>query len=148
MRCPKCDETETKVVDSRPVVDNTTIRRRRECEKCTFRFSTKEEMVILDLAVKKRNGGKQVYDQDKLERGVRLAFEKLEHDDEIIKEVVQKTEQEIIRKAKDGEIESSQIGEIIMGFLKQIDKVAYIRFASVYRQFASIEEFKKEISKL
>ncbi|HYF05918.1 MAG TPA: transcriptional regulator NrdR [Patescibacteria group bacterium] len=148
MKCPNCDETDTKVLDSRPIEDDSVIRRRRMCEKCDFRFTTKEEMEILGLVVLKRGGGKQAYDRSKLERGVRLAFEKLEYDEDTLRELVHKVEQEVLRKSRDGEVKSSKIGEVIMKILKEKDKVAYIRFASVYRQFGSIEEFKNEISKL
>jgi transcriptional repressor NrdR len=148
MRCPNCQNDDTKVLDSRPVEEGNAIRRRRECEKCGFRFSTYEEIEILDLTVVKREGAKQLYSREKLERGIRRAFEKREHTDDSLKKIISGVEQEIQKKAKDGEIKSSDIGEIIMKKLKKADKVAYIRFASVYRQFADVDEFKEALNKL
>ncbi len=148
MHCPNCENSDTKVVDSRPVEDGSAIRRRRECEKCGFRFSTYEEIEILDLSVIKRDGTKQPYSREKLERGIQRAFEKREHTDQTFKKIISGVEQEIQKKAKDGEIPSSEIGEILMKKIKKIDKVAYIRFASVYRQFEDVDEFKEAVEKL
>jgi transcriptional repressor NrdR len=148
MRCPNCENEDTKVLDSRPVEDGSAIRRRRECEKCGFRFSTYEEIEILDLTVVKRDGSTQPYTREKLERGIQRAFEKREHDDQTFKKIISGAEQDIQKKAKDGQIISSEIGEIVMKRLKRVDKVAYIRFASVYRQFADVEEFKEVLEKL
>jgi len=148
MRCPKCSYDDTKVLDSRPVEDGGAIRRRRQCEKCEFRFSTYEEIEILDLSVIKRDGSKEPFTREKLERGIKRAFEKREHSDETIRKLMSGIEQEIQKKACAGEIKSSDIGEIVMKKIKRIDKVAYIRFASVYRQFEDVEEFKLELSKL
>ncbi len=146
MRCPNCDNSETKVLDSRPV--ESAIRRRRECEKCSFRFSTYEEVEILDLTVTKRKGSREPYSREKLERGIKRAFQKREHDDQTFKKIMSGVEQEIQKKAVNGEIQSSDIGEIVMNRIRKLDKVAYIRFASVYRQFDSVEEFTQVISKL
>lgn len=148
MRCPKCQNEDTKVLDSRPVEDGGAIRRRRECEKCSFRFSTYEEMEILDLTVIKRSGERETYSREKLERGIQRAFEKRPHTDEMMRKLVSRIEQDIQKKASSGEIKSSDIGEIVMRQVKRVDKVAYIRFASVYRCFEDIEEFKVELSKL
>lgn len=148
MKCPKCLNTDTKVVDSRPVEESAAIRRRRECEKCEFRFSTYEQIEILDLTVLKRDGARQPYSREKLERGLRRAFEKREHNDQTFKKVIASVEQEIQKKAVTSEITSNTIGEIVMRDIRKIDKVAYIRFASVYRQFEDIEEFKQAILKL
>lgn len=148
MRCPNCENSDTKVLDSRPVEDGSAIRRRRECEKCSFRFSTYEEIEILDLAVVKQDGTTQGYSREKLERGIRRAFEKREHDDGTLKKIISGVEQEIQKKATGGAIKSSEIGEIVMKRIKKVDKVAYIRFASVYRQFEDVEEFKAAIQKL
>ncbi len=148
MRCPNCQNDDTKVLDSRPVEEGNAIRRRRECEKCGFRFSTYEEIEILDLTVVKRDGARELYSREKLERGIRKAFEKREHTDETLKKIISAVEQDIQKKAKDGEIKSSDIGESIMKKLKKVDKVAYIRFASVYRQFADVDEFKEALNKL
>lgn len=148
MNCPKCLNNDTKVVDSRPIEELAAIRRRRECEKCGFRFSTYEQIEILDLTVIKRDSSRQLYAREKLERGLRRAFEKREHTDQTFKKIISAVEQEIQKKAVSGEIASNTIGEIVMKAIRKIDKVAYIRFASVYRQFEDIEEFKEAILKL
>lgn len=148
MRCPNCLKEDTKVLDSRPVEDGAAIRRRRECDKCDFRFSTYEEMEILGLQVMKRDGTTQGYAREKLEKGIRSSFQKREHSDQTIKKLLSTIEQDIQKKAKDGEISTRDIGEIVMKHIKKIDKVAYIRFASVYRQFEDVEEFKQELQKL
>lgn len=148
MHCPNCGNQDTKVVDSRPLEDGDAIRRRRECEKCGFRFSTYEEIEILDLSVIKREGKREPYSREKVERGIWRSFEKLGANDQTIKKIVSGVEQEIQKKAKDSEIPSKDIGEIIMKRLKRVHKVAYIRFASVYRQFEDVEEFREELEKL
>jgi transcriptional repressor NrdR len=148
MRCPNCQNEDTKVLDSRPVDEGTAIRRRRECEKCEFRFSTYEEIEILDLSVIKKDGAKQMFSKEKLERAIRLPMEKRPHTDETLRRLLSSIEIDIQRKAKDGEIKSSEIGEIVMKKLKKVDKVAYVRFAAVYREFEDVDEFKEELRKL
>lgn len=148
MRCPNCQNSDTKVLDSRPVEEGTAIRRRRECDKCSFRFSTYEEIEILDLVVIKHDGTRQAYSREKLERGIQRAFEKREHTDQTFRKIISAVEQDIQKKASGGEIESADIGEFVMKQIKKIDKVAYIRFASVYRQFEDVDEFKKALQKL
>lgn len=148
MNCPKCLNLDTKVVDSRPVEELAAIRRRRECEKCEYRFSTYEQIEILDLKVLKRDGSRQLYSREKLERGLSRAFEKRAHTDQTFKKIVSSVEQEVQKKAVSGEITSNTIGELVMKAIRKVDKVAYIRFASVYRQFEDIEEFKEAILKL
>jgi transcriptional repressor NrdR len=148
MRCPNCQFEDTKVLDSRPVDDGAAIRRRRQCDKCEFRFSTYEEIEILDLSVIKKGGGKQLFSKEKLERSIRLPLDKRPITDEGFRKLVSAIEIDIQRKAKDGEIQSTEIGEIVMKKLKKMDKVAYIRFAAVYRQFEDVDEFKAELSKL
>ena len=148
MRCVKCQNEDTKVLDSRPIEEGSAIRRRRECEKCGFRFSTYEELEILDLYVIKKDGRKELYSREKLERGIRRAFEIRPHTDDTLRKLVSAIEQEIQKKASSGEIKSEDIGEIVMKKIKRIDKIAYIRFASVYRQFEDVEEFKEELKKL
>ena len=148
MRCPNCNFDDTKVLDSRPVDEGSAIRRRRQCEKCEFRFSTYEEIEILDLSVVKKDGSKQNFSKEKLERSIRLPMDKRPHTDETFRKLVSGIEIEIQRKAKDGEITSTEIGDIVMKKLKKVDKVAYIRFAAVYRQFEDVEEFKAELQKL
>ncbi len=148
MQCPYCSHPETKVIDSRVAADGLSIRRRRECESCEFRFSTYEEVEILDLEVKKRDGTSEPYSREKLEVGLHKAFEKRPITSETFKQLISEIEQEIQRKTKDNQIESKEIGNIVVRRLKKYDQVAYIRFASVYRQFDDIDEFKKELQKL
>ncbi len=128
--------------------DGTAIRRRRECEKCEFRFSTYEQLEILDLNIIKKDGHSEPYSREKLERGIKRALEKREHNDVTIRKLVSAAERDIQKKAKAGEIKSLDIGEIVMKKLKKVDKVAYIRFASVYRQFEDVDEFREELRKL
>lgn len=148
MHCPNCQNSDTKVLDSRPAEEGTAIRRRRECDKCSFRFSTYEEIEILDLVVIKHDGTRQAYSREKLERGIQRAFEKREHTDQTFKKIISAVEQDIQKKASGGEIQSAEIGEFVMNRVKKIDKVAYIRFASVYRQFEDVDEFKQALQKL
>jgi transcriptional repressor NrdR len=147
MYCVNCNHEETKVIDSREAGDGIAIRRRRECCSCGFRFSTYEEMEILDLTVTKRNGLRELYSRDKLEKGIRRAFEKRPITNEDFRKLMSQIEQEI-QKTANPEITSEQIGEIVMKKIKKVDKVAYVRFASVYKQFEDIEEFKKELQTL
>lgn len=147
MKCPNCGNDDTKVLDSRPINDGLAIRRRRECIKCDFRFSTHEEMEILDLTVVKRNGEKEPYLREKIEAGIRKAFEKRPLSREDFASVISGIEQDI-QKLDKKEIASKEIGNIVMRRIKSKDQVAYIRFASVYRKFADVEEFIKEARKL
>jgi transcriptional repressor NrdR len=147
MHCVNCNHEDTKVIDSRTAGDGVAIRRRRECISCGFRFSTYEEMEILDLTVIKRNSIRELYSRDKLERGIRRAFEKRQISEENFRKLVSQIEQDI-QKTANPEITSQQIGDIVMKKIKKIDKVAYVRFASVYKQFEDIEEFKQELQKL
>jgi len=147
MKCPVCNYKETKVVDSRVASDQITIRRRRECLKCGFRFSTYEQVELLELMVIKSNGHKESYSREKLEKGLRKAFEKRPIKDEAFRILVNKIERNIQARRKN-EITSQEIGEIVIKELKKKDPVAYIRFASVYRAFSDLEAFKKEINSL
>lgn len=148
MRCPSCNNEDTKVIDSRVASDGLSIRRRRECESCSFRFSTYEEVEILDLQVIKRDGTTESYSREKLEAGLHKALEKRPITHEEFKRLLSEIEQEIQKKMEGDKIESKEIGNIVIKKLKKYDQVAYIRFASVYRQFEDIEEFKKELQKL
>lgn len=148
MQCPKCLFDDTKVLDSRVAPDGYAIRRRRECGKCHFRFSTLEQMEILDLVVIKRNGSREPYSKDKLIAGLQRALEKRPITQEAFKKLVGAIEREVSNATTGSEITSVVIGEIVMKQLKRIDEVAYIRFTSVYRQFADVAEFKKELKKL
>tara|TARA_Y100000310_G_scaffold160214_1_gene159948 strand:- start:44 stop:484 length:441 start_codon:yes stop_codon:yes gene_type:complete len=142
MLCPYCNSAETKVTDKRD--SHSLTRRRRECLKCKKRFTTYER-VEFDLIVVKKDSGRQKFDRDKLKVGVEKALEKRPVSAEQIDKVVSNVEARIHKLAKGKEIKSEKIGEIVMSELKKIDKVAYVRFASVYREFADIDDFKKEL---
>lgn len=147
MRCPVCNNSDTKVVDSRLSIDGMNIRRRRECEKCEFRFSTLEEIELLDLMVVKRDGRRESYGRDKLRRGLEKALEKRPYTDADRKQLVHKIERDIQKKRR-GELTTKEIGEIVMKHLKSFDKVAYIRFASVYQSFDDVKTFEQELRSL
>jgi len=147
MKCPVCHYQDTKVVDSRVATDGSSIRRRREYLKCGFRFSTYEEIEILDLTVIKRDGSKEVYDKDKLVRGLKKALEKRPITEEKFKQLVNSVERDI-QALRKNEITSNQIGQIVMKYLRKVDQVAYIRFASVYQSFKDLQTFQKELDKL
>ena len=138
MRCPFCASKETKVIDKRESESLLATRRRRECLKCGFRFSTYEQVELLDIMVIKRDGHKQSYSREKLEQGLKKAFEKRPISDEALRILVNKIERNIQAKKKN-EITSKEIGAIIMKELKRKDPVAYIRFASVYQAFEDLE---------
>lgn len=147
MRCPACYYEDSKVIDSRVASDGLSIRRRRECLKCGFRFSTYEEVEILDLAVVKRDGRKEAYSREKLVKGLKRALEKRPVTEDGFKKLVSLIERDlqILRK---NEVTSDQIGQIVMKNLKRFDQVAYIRFASVYESFKDAHEFRRELNKL
>ncbi|MEK7125347.1 MAG: transcriptional regulator NrdR [Patescibacteria group bacterium] len=147
MRCPACNHADTKVNDSRLLEQDNTVRRRRICEKCGFRFSTLEEMEILDLSVIKRDGRHEAYSRDKVASGVYRALEKRPISKQELHSLLAAIERDIYVLNR-AEIKTSQIGEIIMRHLQKLDKVAYIRFASVYRAFTDVAHFRDEISKL
>ncbi len=147
MKCPACHHSDSKVTDSRLVNDSFAIRRRRECEQCGFRFSTYEEVEILNLSVVKRDGRREPYSRDKLEAGLRKAFEKRPITREGFHRLLTSVERDIQLKGKT-EITTSAIGELVMKWLKKTDHVAYIRFASVYRSFKDVESFKAELNLL
>lgn len=144
MNCPFCNNTETKVVDSRETNEGKITRRRRECLKCFSRFSTYEEVELLRLSVFKKNGIKVDYDKTKVEAGVRKALEKRPITQDRIAQFIGEVEYEIRKKEKP-EITSKEIGKIILRKLRQLDEVGYVRFASVYKSFSSIDSFKKEL---
>lgn len=146
MRCPACYHENTKVTNSRVPSDGFSIRRRRECLKCGFRFSTYEEIEILNLSVIKNSGRVEAYSKDKLKRGLKKSLEKRPITEEDFKKLLNSIEREIQTTGKD-QISSQKIGDIIMRHLKKTDKVAYIRFASVYKSFEDLEEFSQELDK-
>ncbi|OLT48590.1 transcriptional regulator NrdR [Saccharomonospora sp. CUA-673] len=144
MRCPFCRHAESRVVDSREVDEGQAIRRRRSCSKCGRRFTTSESMV---LAVVKRSGVTEQFSRDKVVRGVRRACQGRPVDDDALQQLAQRVE-ESVRAAGVAEIPSHEVGLAILGPLQELDAVAYLRFASVYRAFSSIEDFEKEITDL
>ncbi len=158
MNCPYCNNPETKVVDSRDTNDKKAIRRRRECEKCHSRFSTYEEVEIMRLTVIKKSGKKEEYSRKKIETGLKKALEKRPVNKEKINGILGDIEYEIQSReaacnvagadAGSCEITSKEIGKIALEKLKEIDDVAYLRFASVYKEFGSAESFKKEADKI
>jgi transcriptional repressor NrdR len=147
MKCPYCDHDGTKVLDSRPVNENKSIRRRRECERCARRFTTFETVEEAPLMVVKKDGSREEFSREKLLRGLVRACEKRPVSVERLEQIVDEVEREL-RQTASTEIESGQIGELMMGQLYKVDEVAYVRFASVYRQFKDIDMFMKELSTL
>ncbi len=147
MFCPVCNHENTRVIDTRIAGDGTSIRRRRECESCDHRFSTNEEVELLDLMVVKRDGGREAYIRDKIENGLKHALEKRSHTQSEFRGLVHAIERDI-QRISSNEITSHAIGEIVMNQLKNFDQVAYIRFASVYRSFEDVKSFKKELDEL
>lgn len=147
MRCPYCDFNGTKVLDSRPANDNKSIRRRRECEKCARRFTTFETVEETPLIVIKKDGSREEFSRDKLLRGLLRACEKRPVSVGQLEIIVSDVEREL-RNTAHAEVESRVIGELLMEQLYAVDEVAYVRFASVYRQFKDINMFMKELSNL
>jgi len=147
MKCPACHYDDTKVTDSRLVNEGMAIRRRRKCLKCGFRFSTYEEVEILNLTVIKRDGRTEPYNKEKMEAGLRKSFEKRPITQDEFKKLVNHIERDIQLEGKN-EIKAKRIGEIIMKHLRRVDDVAYIRFASVYRSFKDAKTFQRELKKI
>lgn len=144
MNCPFCNYTDTKVVDSRETNEGKITRRRRECGKCETRFSTYEEVELLRLSVVKKNGEKEDYDKAKIESGVRRALVKRPVSEEKFAKLMGDIEYDI-RSLEKPEVTTREIGKIVLAKLRILDEVAYVRFASVYKSFGSIESFKKEL---
>lgn len=147
MFCPVCQNENSKVVDTRLATDGTAIRRRRECESCGHRFSTNEEVELLDFCVVKKDGTRQAYSREKIEHGLRRALEKRPSTEADFRTLIHGIECDIQRAAQD-ELTSAQIGDIVLRQLKTFDQVAYIRFASVYRSFEDVQSFKQELDEL
>ena len=147
MKCPFCSHEESKVIDSRPTDDGERIRRRRECLRCSKRFTTYEVIETVPLVVVKKDKSREVFDRNKLMNGMLRACEKRLVSLNTIEEAVDEIEMKL-QNSLDREISSTSIGEYAMDSLKNIDEVAYVRFASVYRQFRDIENFMEELSKL
>ena len=147
MRCPFCSNLDSQVKDSRPTEDNTAIRRRRICDQCSSRFTTFERIQLRDLVIIKTNDQKEVFDRDKMFRSISLALRKRNIDQETIEKIVNA----IVRKLENSgetEIKSNLIGEYIMDALSHLDQVAYVRFASVYKNFREVKDFEDFLGKL
>lgn len=146
MKCPYCGNPDTRVIDSRPADDNNSIRRRRSCDECGKRFTTYEKVETIPLIVIKKDQTRERYDRRKVEDGVMRACYKRPTPIQKIREMIDEVEMEIFRR-EEKEIESKVIGEIVMDRLKDLDAVAYVRFASVYREFKDVNTFMDELKK-
>ncbi|MFR3729583.1 transcriptional regulator NrdR [Lacrimispora sp.] len=147
MKCPFCNEADTKVIDSRPADDNSSIRRRRQCEKCGKRFTTYEKLETMPLMVIKKDRSREVYDRSKIESGILHSCHKRPVSSQQIDFMVDEVETQVFNR-EEKEVESTVIGELVMKKLQEIDEVAYVRFASVYREFKDVNTFIEEIGKL
>lgn len=147
MKCPYCNLTETEVVETRDSEDLSSTRRRRECSKCTKRFTTYERVESVPLIVMKKDSRKEQFDRVKLRSGILKACEKTMVGMDEIDRITDEVEREL-RGLDSVEVESKRIGQMIASRLKKIDKIAYIRFASVFRRFVDVEDFEKELQKL
>lgn len=147
MRCPACQYNGTRVVDSRPVDDNKEIRRRRECESCAFRFTTFEKIEETPLIVVKKDSSREEFSREKVLRGLIRACEKRPVALDQLEEIVLSIEKEL-RRLGNPEVRSEDVGEMVMDRLAKIDEVAYVRFASVYRQFKDITVFIEELKEI
>ena len=147
MRCPFCGNTDTQVKDSRPAEDNVSIRRRRSCPACAGRFTTYERVQLRDLFVLKKNNRREIFDRDKLERSIRIAMQKRPIEADRVEQMITG----IVRRLEslgDSDIQSEKIGKIVMETLARIDTVAYVRFASVYKNFQALGDFEDFVSEL
>lgn len=147
MKCPFCNQETTRVIDSRPADDNSSIRRRRLCDECGKRFTTYEKVETIPLIVIKKDNNRETYDRSKIEAGVLRACHKRPISVKEINSLIDKVEQELFNR-EDREIPSKVIGELIMNRLKDLDSVAYVRFASVYREFKDVNTFMDELKKI
>lgn len=147
MRCPFCAFGESKVIDSRPTEENNSIRRRRECLKCGKRFTTYEKLESIALVVIKKDESRQPFNRNKVLKGIMTACEKRPISLAVMENIADEIESEIAQ-SMDREIKSTQIGELVMDKLRVLDEVAYVRFASVYKQFSDIETFMEELNGL
>lgn len=147
MRCPSCHYNGTRVVDSRPVDDNKEIRRRRECESCSYRFTTFEKIEETPLIIVKKDGTRDEFNREKVMRGLMRACEKRPISIEVLDDLVISIEKDL-RHLGQSEVKSDEVGEMVLDRLAKIDEVAYVRFASVYRQFKDINVFIEELKEL
>ena len=147
MKCPFCGCEDSRVIDSRSVEEGASIRRRRECPRCGRRFTTYEKYEQIPLLVIKRDGRREMFDSEKILAGLLRAFEKRPFTYEQIQSLTAQIENEI-RASGENEVKSTKIGEVVMAHLEKIDQIAYVRFASVYRQFADVNSFMQEIQNM
>ena len=147
MKCPFCGCEDSRVIDSRSVEEGASIRRRRECPRCGRRFTTYEKYEQIPLLVIKRDGRREMFDSKKMLAGLLRAFEKRPFTYEQIQSLTNQIENEI-RASGENEVKSTKIGEVVMAHLEKIDQIAYVRFASVYRQFADVNSFMQEIQNM
>lgn len=147
MKCPFCGKENTKVIDSRPAEDNSSIRRRRQCDICGKRFTTYEKVETIPLIVIKKDDNREPYDREKIQGGIIRSCHKRPVSANQISEMIEEIENQIFNM-EEKEIESSVIGELVMDKLKDVDQVAYVRFASVYREFKDVNTFMHEIKKI
>ena len=147
MKCPYCNAQDTKVIDSRPADDNSSIRRRRQCEKCGKRFTTYEKLETMPLMVIKKDRSRETYDRSKIESGIIHYCHKRPVSTQQINAMIDEIENQIFNM-EEKEVETTVIGELVMRKLKQLDEVAYVRFASVYREFKDVNTFMEELGKL
>ena len=147
MKCPYCNHLDTKVIDSRPIDDGTAIRRRRICDACGKRFTTYEKVETIPLLIIKKDNTRENYDRSKIENGILRACSKRPVSTESVKQIIDRIETEIFSR-EEKEIPSSLVGEIVMEELKGLDEVAYVRFASVYREFKDVNKFMDELKKI
>lgn len=147
MRCPFCSNEDTKVIDTRSMEENTSIRRRRLCEKCNERFTTYEKIDIIPITIVKRDLTRERFDKDKILKGVILACNKRPVSISEIEQLVKEIENKLFTLSKK-EISTEYIGELVMEKLKNIDDISYVRFASVYREFKDLDSFMEEVEKL
>lgn len=147
MKCPFCQNIDTRVTDSRSTDDGESIRRRRECTACKKRFTTYETMEVSPLVIKKRSGRREQFDRTKLMNGLLRACDKRCISVKVMEEIVNNVEKQL-RNELNGEVRSEEIGELVLNQLRDIDQVAYVRFASVYRKFDNIDSFKEELDYL
>ena len=147
MKCPFCGHDNTRVIDSRPADDNSSIRRRRQCEKCGKRFTTYEKLETMPLMVIKKDRSRETYDRSKIESGIIHSCHKRPVSTQQINAMIDEIENQIFNM-EEKEVETTVIGELVMRKLKQLDEVAYVRFASVYREFKDVNTFMEELGKL
>lgn len=147
MKCPYCNEADTKVIDSRPADDNSSIRRRRQCGRCGKRFTTYEKLETMPLMVIKKDSSRETYDRSKIEAGIIHSCHKRPVSTQQINAMIDEIENQIFNM-EEKEVETNVIGELVMDRLKQLDEVAYVRFASVYREFKDVNTFMEELGKL